>query len=92
MKKVSSEKGLTAACAACGSPAAFYYNRPEQHMGLEGPFPSVEARDAACEKGVEAIRQLAEITPIPELSAALDEFYVYLDEVMEQYPRLKGKY
>ena len=83
---------LTAACTACGSPAAFYYSRPEQHMGLEGPFKSVEERDAACAKGEAAIRQLADMTPIPELSEALDEFYVYLEEVMEQHPRLKGKY
>ena len=71
---------LTAACTACGSPAAFYYSRPEQHMGLEGPFKSVEERDAACAKGEAAIRQLADMTPIPELSAALDEFFVYLEE------------
>lgn len=83
---------LNAACAACGSPAAMYYSRPEQHMGTDAPFKTIEERDAACDKGVEAIRQMAKMTPVPELSAALDDFYVYLDEVMEKYPRLKGQY
>lgn len=83
---------LTAACQACGSPSAIYYSRPEQHMGTDGPFKSIEERDIACAKGEEGIRHIAKITPIPELSAALDEYYEYLDEVMEKYPRLKGQY
>ncbi len=83
---------LSAAARACGGAACTVYSRPEQHMGLEGPFKSVEDRDAACAEGEKIIRDIAKMIPIPELSAALDDYYVYLDETFEKYPRLKGLY
>ena len=30
--------------------------------------------------------------PIPELQNALDDYYVYIAEMQEKYPRLKGIY
>lgn len=86
------QRRLNAACKACGSPIATIFSRPEQHMGIEGPFKSVEERDEVCALGEKIIRDITKMIPIPELSAALDEYYEYLDETFEKYPRMKGLY
>lgn len=83
---------MQAAARECGAMTAILYGRPEQHGGTEAPFKSVEARDAACAEGEKIIRDIAKAIPIPRLSAALDGYYAYIEELQEKYPRLKGQY
>lgn len=85
-------KEMQEAARECGVMTAIVYGRPEQHGGTDAPFKSVEERDKACAEGEKIIRDIAKAIPIPRLSAALDDYYVYIEEMKEKYPRLKGQY
>ena len=83
---------LTKAARACGAGACILFGKPEEHGGTDAPFKSIEDRDAACAKGEKIIRDIVRMIPIPELQNALDDYYVYIAEMQEKYPRLKGIY
>ena len=83
---------LTKAARACGASACILFGKPEEHGGTDAPFKSIEDRDAACAKGEKIIRDIVRMIPVPELQNALDDYYVYVAEMQEKYPRLKGIY
>lgn len=83
---------LSNAARACGVPACTLYGKLGEHGSTDAPFKSIEERDAACIKGETLIRELVKRIPIRELQDALDDYYVYIAEMQEKYPRLKGIY
>ena len=83
---------LSNAARACGVPACIIYGKPGEHGSTDAPFKSIEDRDEACAKGEALIRKLIKQIPIRELQDALDDYYVYIAEMQEKYPRLKGIY
>ena len=83
---------LSKAAKACGVPACTIYGKLGEHGSTDAPFKTVEERDAACIKGETLIRKLIKQIPIRELQDALDDYYVYIAEMQEKYPRLKGIY
>ncbi len=83
---------LQEACRKCGCKAAYYFSKPEEHLGYDDPAQSIEERDALCAQGEAEIREIASLMPIKELQDALDEYEGYIKDMQEKYPRLKGIY
>ena len=79
---------LQTALRPFGSRASVYFSSPEQHFGGK-PFASESDRLAACEAGEKMIRDTVERMDLEGLKQAIDGYHVYVQSVVEKFPRIK---
>ena len=84
-------KSLTDTLKLYGGKSSIYYASSDQHGGGRA-FHSEAERLDACEKGEKEIRDLVSRMNLDKLKNDLDAYHIYVHELMEEYPRLKGHY
>jgi len=71
-----------------GSRASIYFSALEQHGGGK-PFASEAERLAACEAGEKMIYETVSRMDLEGLKDAIDGYHVYVQAVVEKFPRIK---
>ena len=74
-----------------GSPVSIVFGDPKEHGGGRA-FRSEEERLERCEHGEKLIRRYVDGMDLEGIKQALDEYDVYVKQMMEKTPRLKGIY
>ena len=74
-----------------GSPVSIVFGDPKEHGGGRA-FRSEEERLERCEYGEKLIRRYVDGMDLEGIKQALDDYDVYVKEMMNKIPRLKGTY
>ncbi len=82
---------LSNAIRPLGSRASAYYGSPEEHFGGK-PFVSDQERLEACEIGESMIHETVARMDLEGIKTAIDDYHEYVQNVLENYPRLKGEH
>jgi len=74
-----------------GGKTSIYYEGPEFHGGGRA-FHSEQERLEACEEGEALIRSIVDRMDLEYLKQVLDRYHAYVQDVIQKYPRMAGKY